>query len=254
MGLTQRQAMVYLCLVTSGTSTIKTISKGANIARQHIYEIVVSLNELGLVEKALTSPAKFKATPIHVGLSILMEQKNEEYNRLQKQAAILLNNFRTYKIKTVTQEEPQFVLVSGKKAVLYNLIDAMENTQKTMDGVLTWQGFQSAVYYVSKRFKNCLDNGVQLRHIVDVPPEKNQFHKMLNSLVKYSSFKIRYIHPPIPAIMVLYDKEKAVISNSVSTPAETPDLWVTNPHLVTILQDYFETMWANSMSIDQIST
>ncbi|PVX24325.1 MAG: hypothetical protein CW691_07915 [Candidatus Bathyarchaeum sp.] len=68
LGLTRRQAMVYLCLIRSGTSTIKTISKGTNIARQHIYKVISTLNELGLVEKVLTSPTKFKAVPIQVGL------------------------------------------------------------------------------------------------------------------------------------------------------------------------------------------
>ena len=49
---------------------------------------------------------------------------------------------------------------------------------------------------------------------------------------------------------MVHDKKEVVISHSVSTPVETPDLWVTNPHLVKIIQDYFEMMWEKATEID----
>ena len=176
LGLTHRQAMVYLWLVKSETSTIKTISKGTKIARQHIYKIISALNELGLVEKILATPTKFKATPIEIGISILMENKNKEYTNLKAETTDLIEIVKNHTIKTVAQEEkPDFIVVSGRKLVVLKLKEAMKNSQETIDGIMTWKGFQRACHGNPEGFKKCLDKGIKFRHIIDVPPKRNSF-------------------------------------------------------------------------------
>ena len=106
LGLTNRQTMVYLWLVKSGrTESIKAISKGTKIARQHIYKIADTLNELGLVEKALSTPTKFKATPIEIGVSILMENKNKEFTRLKTETTDLIETVKNRTTKNTAQDE-----------------------------------------------------------------------------------------------------------------------------------------------------
>ena len=110
LGLTNRQATVYLWLAKSGTSSIKGISKGTKIARQHIYKITDSLTELGLVEKVLTVPAKFSATPTDAGICILMENKNKEYNRLKTETTNLIEAIKNQSKKTKRQEKNPILL------------------------------------------------------------------------------------------------------------------------------------------------
>ena len=253
LGLTRRQAMVYLCLVRTGVSPIKTIAKGTNIARQHIYKVILALNELGLVEKALTAPIKFKATPIEIGISMLMEQKNTEYSKLQTETTKMLNSFKKYEQKPIADEEtPQFVLVPGKKPLKSKLLETIKNSQKTIDVITPWQVCQSTCYKWADIFKECINKGVQFRHIIDVPPEKEVFQKNLKKLTQAPLFKIRYALDTPPIIVSVYDKKSVVLSSTLVAPMETPDLWVTNPNFVEFIQNYFDMMWTQSNTPDEL--
>lgn len=253
LGITNRQATVYLWLAKSGTSSIKTISKGTKIARQHIYKITDSLTELGLVEKVLTVPAKFKATPIETGICILMENKNNEFTRLKTETTNLIESVKNQSKKTQLHEEkPHFVVVSGKSLTLSKIKDRMQNCEETIKGVGPWIGLQKAVFANYENIKKSLDKGVEIRHIIDWPPEKNLFKSNIKELLEHPSFSVRCVEPPVPAIIFLCDKKEAVISQSVSHPEETPDLWVTNPHLIMILEGYFEMLWNKATELKEI--
>jgi sugar-specific transcriptional regulator TrmB len=75
LGLTIVQARTYLALAKLGTATIKTISKSANIARQNMYNVMPALQQKGLIEKVITTPTMYKATPMQEGLEILLREK-----------------------------------------------------------------------------------------------------------------------------------------------------------------------------------
>lgn len=250
LGLTNRQATVYLWLAKSGTSPIKNISKGTRIARQHIYKIADSLTEIGLVEKVLTVPVKFSATPIEIGTSILMENKNNEYTRLKTETTNLIESVKSQSKKDKLEEEkPQFVVVSGKALTLSKIHDGMQSCQKTIKGIGPWIGLQKATFVNYENIKKSLDKGVEIRHIIDTPSEKNVFESNIKQLLNHPLFSVRCIESPVPAIMFLCDKKQAMISQSIISPDETPDLWVTNPHLIAILEGYFETLWSKATDI-----
>ena len=68
LGLTHSQARIYFALSRSGASTAKTISTISRVAREHVYEVLPQLQDLGLVEKIIDVPSKFRALPIEEGL------------------------------------------------------------------------------------------------------------------------------------------------------------------------------------------
>ncbi|MDG6221827.1 MAG: helix-turn-helix domain-containing protein [Candidatus Bathyarchaeota archaeon] len=250
LGLTSRQAIVYLWLTKSGIAPIKTISRGTKIARQHIYKITENLNQIGLVEKILDAPTKFKATPIEIGISILMENKNTEFTNLKTETTDLIKSVKKQTITSSVQDEkPEFVVVSGKALTLSKLHQGLGESQKAIDGIGAWIRIKKAFYNNYANIKKSLDKGIQIRQIIDTPPDKEQFKNELKEILEHPLYSIKCIPPPPPAILFLRDKKEAMISNSVASPEETPDLWVSNQHLVTILQDYFEMMWNKATEI-----
>jgi len=250
LGLTNRQATVYLWLAKTGISPIKNISKGTKIARQHIYKIAESLTDIGLVEKVLTVPTKFAATPIEIGIPVLMENKNKEYTCLKKDTTKLIETIKNQREKISHQEEkPDFIVVSGKTVTLSKINEVLQSCQQTIKAIGPWIGLQKAFFANCENMKKSLEKGVQIRHIVDTPPEKKIFVNKIKDLLDHPLFTVRCIPPPVPAIMFLCDKKKAMISQSIIRPEETPDLWVTNPHLITVLEGYFETVWNKAIEI-----
>ena len=75
------------------------------------------LQKLGLAEKIIDIPPKWKATPIRDGLSYLLECKQNETSELQKKAKII-NYVRENNERTGLQkEESQFVMVPKKEGI-----------------------------------------------------------------------------------------------------------------------------------------
>ncbi|PVX26841.1 MAG: hypothetical protein CW716_05175, partial [Candidatus Bathyarchaeum sp.] len=54
LGLTERQAKVYLALLQIGSSSAEAISKLSTVHRQEVYRLVARLQEMGLVETNIT--------------------------------------------------------------------------------------------------------------------------------------------------------------------------------------------------------
>jgi sugar-specific transcriptional regulator TrmB len=248
LGLTRWQAKVYFALVQSGIATVKTISNVSEIPRQHIYHILSTLQELGLVEKAVTAPIMFKAIPIKAGLSMLMERRIKETSELQTKTRDLLKNFGENNAKTIPhEEEPQFVLIPENKPLLLRLKKATENAQTSVDFITTWEEFRRSMFNAAKDFKKGIERGAKFRSIMDKPQDKKLLQKIMEDFKKNSSFQVRCIFTPPPTVLAMFDKKEVIISTSATSPTVTPALWSNNPSLLAILQDYFEIMWNEAL-------
>ena len=70
LGLTNRQAEVYLTIFKLGQTTVGACAKTMQIARAEIYRAISTLEKIGLVKRVIASPTIFRAIPIADGLSI----------------------------------------------------------------------------------------------------------------------------------------------------------------------------------------
>jgi sugar-specific transcriptional regulator TrmB len=62
LGLTGRQARVYLAMVKPGGGKAKVIADFLLVNRQEIYRLIDSLQLMGLVQRNVTVPTTFTAT------------------------------------------------------------------------------------------------------------------------------------------------------------------------------------------------
>ena len=99
LGLTLSQARIYLTLSHSGACTVKTISKFSQVAREHVYEVMPQLQDLGLVEKIIGTPSKFNATPIQEGLHTLFQRRTRKTREMQKQKMELIKSCKNNKLE-----------------------------------------------------------------------------------------------------------------------------------------------------------
>lgn len=119
LGLTLLEAKAYVALSTAEKATIKTISKTADIAKQDVYRIMPRLQALGLAEKIVAPQAIYKAVPLENGISALLQNKARAYANLQRKATKLISNVKNVdSTKAVTEENPQFRIISEKFLLL----------------------------------------------------------------------------------------------------------------------------------------
>lgn len=93
LGLTERQAKVYLALLQMGASGAEAISKLSAVHRQEVYRVAARLQELGLVETNLTSPTHFSAIPVEEALEVMVNQKNKEFDEVRLRTKHIIKKY-----------------------------------------------------------------------------------------------------------------------------------------------------------------
>ena len=245
LGFTIVQARIYLTSVKLGQTTIATISKKAQLDRSEVYRGISELQELGLVEKIISTPNIFKSTPLCDGLIIMLGRKTKEYQETKIKTEHLIRKSKEYKgIETLHEEKTQFIIVPEREVALRRWIKATENAQKSLDYIIRWEGIINGLIERSEVSKRMLDRGVKIRGIISEPKSSEIFSRGISDYKKRGSYNVRHILTIPPAVFSIFDK-KEVLLNIVTTPLpkDTPNLWSNNPCIAAVVQDYFELKW-----------
>ena len=248
LGLSSCQSRVYLALVQLETATIKDASDVSGVARTDIYRIVSKLQELGLVEKIITAPVKFRAIPIYEGVSILMERKTNELSQLQIDTRDFLKDLKQNKPKTMHPAKADYVLIPEKEPLLHRLSKECQTTKRSIDIVCGYKAFQPRLFVFAEVLEKAMKRGVKIRWIVEKPEDLNSWSEIVQVFKKNPSFNLRTI-PEAPVVRLgIYDKNEMFIASYPKTGTlESPVLWSNNPSLVAMAQDYFEILWITAM-------
>lgn len=252
LGLTSNQAKIYLALCKSGISNAKQVSKNSSVERSETYRIIAKLENLGLIERIISVPCKFRAISSQNAVSVLMKSRIEETSELQTLAKELLLNFKNNSAGTALKEGgSQFILMSEEAATLRKK-KAFEKTQRSLEMVTSWKRFLRAVMVIYNReIAKALQRGVEIRVITDKPEDEKSVSDTIKHLKKYPVFKVRYSLDPPTAIILVNDKEEGWVSTCAKAELTKGFcLWTNNTCLLSILQDFFEILWLKAIEYD----
>ncbi len=239
LGLTVLQAKVYLSLAKFGTSTGRTTAKAAKVASQDVYRVLTELQEKGLVEKVIAKPTMYKAISINEGLSILLQNKKEEYKKTQEEVETICNSFAEGKEVNEPHECFQFIITSHYK-LLVKLHEKLANAAKeSIDFITPLKLNEKTLLQACPYIKPALKRGVKLRVITHKEVETtvdNPNFPSDNPLFEYKFLT----ENTIPFGMHIFDKHEVTLAISKQA---TPSLWTNNPHVVELAETYFNNIW-----------
>jgi DNA-binding MarR family transcriptional regulator len=86
LGLSVRQARVYLALLRAGVARVQVVSDLSHVHRQEVYRVLDVLQQMGLVQRRVSNPATFSVTPIGEAVKLLLGQKTCELGLVAKKA------------------------------------------------------------------------------------------------------------------------------------------------------------------------
>jgi sugar-specific transcriptional regulator TrmB len=247
-GLTIPQAKVYLALIRLSTDTTAgKISSFSKMARTDVYRVLDELQEVGLIEKVIAAPTKFKAFPINKIILILTERRTKKTLELQLKAQELIRLLESRNPEE-THEEGKFRIIPKAEALLLSVKEALNNAQKSIDLIFNWTAFPRAIYLVAEELEQALKRNVNIRCIVD-KPEDAKWPETVQLFMKHKSFKLRALPNSPITRSGIYDRKKVFIA-SYLTPnaAGSKALMSTNPGLIKIVQCYFEETWEKATS------
>ena len=261
MGLTITETKVYLTLITIGPSQVGILSKQTEIQRPNLYRILDSLSSKGLIEKEISAPIKYKATPPQEAINMLIEHKKERLLELKKTgkkiAKDLEHQNEKHEIKEFPISENRFIVIPGKNILTNRLETALNNANKSLDVVTTQSRFSLAIMLFADVYANALKRGVKIRIVTEDHIPFNDTCKIIKRLSEHPCFKVRFLPPQtkIDAIVSIFDQKETFTTFSISANNPEPStLWSNNRSFVSVMESYFESKWSigQSKSLDCI--
>ena len=147
LGLTLLEAKIYYALALSGPKKVRSISQITRVSRPDVYRTLAKLTKLGLIEKVIANPSKFRAPPLEIGLQILLDSEITKINNAKNQSEIFINKIRQNHHETISNAEPKFIIVPSNEAYLNRLKKAIDNTQNSIDVITTCSRHQFVCHF-----------------------------------------------------------------------------------------------------------
>jgi sugar-specific transcriptional regulator TrmB len=251
LGLTFTQARIYLALVILGESPVRSISQTSGVAKAEVYRRIPTLLRLGLVEKKLDLPIRFKAVPLQNGLNILLKQKTIEHNELLKKTEKLVNNFKEKNEKKPQEIESQFSVIPGQDAHIEWLRKRFKTIQISVDSIVTRSDENFVHFFLEKENREAAKRGIKRRKIIYIPKnQKNRIDTNIETLTNsvLNSQKRIVFDPPL-VLGGSFDKKNVVIATTLNDPLQNGEtvFWSSNISIVALFQSYFEELWKKSL-------
>lgn len=247
LGLTNREAEVYLTICKLSQATAKIIAKTAQIARAEVYRAIPELQKRGLIKRILTTPVSFRAIPLSEGFSILLQQEREKLKEKQAKTEQFLQNFNQK--ETPNQEDFQYTYIAGREAGNRKFSRLLESVQISIDGIISWKLLLQGINSHFESYKKSLERGVEIRRVTNIP-KGLELPQNIQELKKVGSFEIRN-HFAIPKAGIdIFDKKSVnILTVHNSNPAEIEALESIDPGVVELAIDYFELKWQSATTL-----
>jgi sugar-specific transcriptional regulator TrmB len=251
LGLSRRQARVYLALLKIGEAKANAVSNVSLVNRQDIYIVLESLQQIGLVQKRITYPSTFTATPINQALQALLQQKMQELKIINKKIKTLTKKYhRPTEHTNIQDQKPSLGTVFEGNHDKKNR-NAIQNVQQSIDAIIAWKQFRQITTLYETQLKAALKKGVAVRIITQKLPN-HTLPNWINTAIKNPNFQLKTLGARPTATLTIFDNTQVAIAFSNTTTLRNgPYLWTINPTLITLTQTYFNTTWKQTKPLNQ---
>jgi HTH-type transcriptional regulator, sugar sensing transcriptional regulator len=244
LGLSEREAKVYLSLVSLGSSSVKLISKNSTVARQDTYRVISKLYTRGLVEEIISMPLTFKAIPVPRAVDILFQAKSGEIDSAISRKNELIKKYQN-KEEILAFEEPEFTLVAGRGNIMANTREKHEMAKESISFAGPWEAFIAYFFSVEESLQKPMSNKVKIRVIVSKPESDQIKEKIRVFLQKFPNVILKYSNDT-PFLVSVHDKKVCTYSlfNSHFNLSDVKILRSTNKSFIELILNYFDNLWS----------
>jgi HTH-type transcriptional regulator, sugar sensing transcriptional regulator len=263
LGLEKLDAQVYIFLGKKGPQKGKEIIKALKMSRQHLYHILKTLQNRGLVTATLEHPARFSVMPFEKALDLFVKAKMEEAQRLQRGKAEILSHWNEISVAETSDQSPRFNVIEGRKHIYPRLKQMIEETKSQLSIISTVSGLVRAEQFglTNVALKRASKTNTKFRFLTELSEENLQAMKFLLEKMSKAKLVFEGRSPELglklfSRMVIRDDVEIAFFINKETgnTPAtETDDvcLWTDCKDLVRSFTAVFEDLWNNASDIQK---
>jgi sugar-specific transcriptional regulator TrmB len=246
LGLTSLQAKVYLALTAVEKAGAKEISEISDVARQDIYRIILTLENLGLVEELIGKPILYKAIPLKAGSFMLLQERKKEQLELEEKIDLFLKRSKERKSNEMVQGDNLQIGLSSERKILVKRLEKALSEAEACDMIFPAEnlGFVISVFFES--IETALEKGKKIR-IITEKTEGAPRPRELEILRKNPLFEIKFV-PLLIDLRVVINRHKEVnIRVSSSSPKGKSGVLYSNcAEMIEMAEIMFEALWRSA--------
>ena len=177
-----------------------------------MYRVLGELQEKGLIEKIIFKPPLYRATTtIQEGVTMLLQEKQEEYYQTKKQAEKIFNSLTQNRNQSNQEEGVQFTITSELKLLIKTHEKFTASCKKSIDFIFPIKIGEKEVLRESDHIKAAIDRGIKVRAMTGRPI---QVTTNLNSKSTFKSprFEHRFLPESVtPFGMNIFDNQEVTL-------------------------------------------
>ena len=263
LGLEKLDAQVYIFLGKRGPQKGKEIIKALKMSRQHLYPILKTLQNRGLVTATLEHPARFSAMPFEKALDLFVEAKMEEAQQLQRGKAEILSNWKKISVAEISDQSPRFTIITGRKHIYPRLKQMIEDTKNQLSIITTVSSLVRAEQFglIDAALDHFSETKSQFRFLTELTEENLKAMKLFLARMPQTKSNFQVRSPTLnqksfSRMFIRDDAEVAFfIDNEINSnrATQTDDicLWTDSKDLVNSFAALFEDLWRDATDIQK---
>jgi len=260
LGLSKKQADIYLFLSRRGPQKAHSVATRLNIDRAQIYRSLKNLQEKGILELTIEAPTRYIAVPIEPLIESLIEGKKSEVASIESTKTDLINYFKS--ISSIEQEYPmaKFQVVTGKSGIYAKISQMVNQSKKEVLSLTTSLGLiqediagvQDTIIETARKKREA-----QFKILANISKENLNIIRSIVKTLPIRNAELRHIDlgSKLYPRFVIKDEEETIlymISNDELSASlqEDTGLWITSKMFVSTLKASFMEIWDNAINVN----
>ncbi|MHB8605635.1 MAG: TrmB family transcriptional regulator [Thermoplasmatota archaeon] len=272
LGLTKYETSAYLALLALGVSDARELSRKSGVPTSKIYETMVRLEALGLIEVQASRPRKFMAREVGEALEDLKGAKRREFDQLLKSLPSLetrlklrahtsprdstfwsvttsWNDFASKHLAKAAEAEEEVLVYLDLSGCFGNLFQALKESRETGKPLApsAFQGDEARILEALRAIREHLREGkVNFRILVGAGPEEREAARqwVLATAVPQHFNRFRLADPGRQQFLVIdRDGVGLLLMNPARVGTPLGSVFAKDPALAREITAAFEEMW-----------
>jgi len=257
LGFTEREAFIYLLLLTRKHFTATEVANEAGVSRPIAYETLNKLIEKEFCIKVHGNVSKFTATDP----KIVMEKINSNLHKKQALTEDLGSELTDLFSNIDDNTSPyDFITVLHSRNQIVHQAERMENAAEyevlsfSKPPYAAYSNNLEKVQTINKAQFNAMNRGVKYRTIYEAPADNIEDFLRVVTIFTKNGEEVR-ISEHVPMKMLVFDYKNVIymVENKPSTQAVITAVVVKHSDLNETLRLSFESSWEKSLTIKEFA-
>jgi len=263
LGLTKREADMYIFLTKRGPQKAHAVATHLKIDGAQTYRSLTSLQEKGIIESTIESPARYLAVPIEPLIETYVKSKKTEITRIETEKNELVDYFKSISTRDTEYPMAKFQVVTGRNAIYARISRMVEQAKTEILGLTTslgliqedTAGILDTIIETAKTKKD-----VQFKMLVTVTNENVNIMKSLVKKLPTRNPNIEWRHTDLaskvnPRLIIRDDEETTLYMMPQDETSESTQqdsgLSIHSRIFVSTLRTSFFEMWRSAINIKE---